>query len=151
MCVMINQTQTFKSNSPKQMFVLGMDRDELSISSGLSGKHLCSTFMYSCHFFFFHQAFCSFTITPRVYLCPFVSVLSSFCFLFLCFTFHSPCFLNCGEQTSAKQETCLLVPENSQDLGFFDCLSVEITGLEILTSLFCDVLSMVIPERMLSH
>lgn len=52
MCVMINQTQTFKSNSPKQMFVLGMDREELNISSGLSGKHLCSTFMYSCHFFF---------------------------------------------------------------------------------------------------
>lgn len=103
MCVMIHQTQTFKSNSPKQMFVLGMAREELRISSGLSGKHLWSTFMYSCHFFFFfHQAFCSFTITPSVYLRPFVSVLSSFCFLFLCFTFHSPCFLNCGEQTSAK-------------------------------------------------
>lgn len=39
------------------MFVLGMDREELSISSGLSGKHLCSTFMYSCHFFFFPSSF----------------------------------------------------------------------------------------------
>lgn len=53
MCVMIHQTQTLKSNSPKQMFVLGMAREELRISSGLSGKHLWSTFMYSCHFFFF--------------------------------------------------------------------------------------------------
>lgn len=34
------------------MFMLGMGREELSVSSFLSGKYLCSIFMVSCHFCF---------------------------------------------------------------------------------------------------